>query len=60
MMARYLISLAASANHFYETTPILKEEDKKKKEASLALIALTADTLAQGMGILGIPTPARI
>lgn len=59
-LATYLFSLAVLANKFYETTPILKEEDKKKRAGYLALIFSVSLVIKKGLGLLGIESPEEI
>ncbi len=59
-LAGYLFSLAVLANKFYETTHILKEENKKKKQAYLALITSISSVIKKGLGLLGIESPEEI
>ncbi len=59
-LATYLFSLAVLANKFYETTPILKEEDKKKRAGYLALISSISLVIKKGLGLLGIESPEEI
>jgi arginyl-tRNA synthetase len=59
-LATYLYRLAVAANKFYETTPILKDEDVAPRAARLALAATAARTLQKGLGLLGIKTLEKI
>ncbi len=59
-LATYLYKLAVAANKFYETTPILKDEDVKRRDARLMLVAVAARTLRSGLGLLGIEAPEKI
>lgn len=60
-LATYLHQLAALANKFYETTPmILKDEDEKRRDARLALIEAAAKILRLGLDLLGIKTLEKI
>ncbi|HVO28662.1 MAG TPA: arginine--tRNA ligase [Candidatus Paceibacterota bacterium] len=60
ILAAYLYNLAVAANKFYETTPILKDESASRRASRLALAAIAARTLADGLALLGIKTPERI
>ena len=60
VLAVYLYKLAVAANRFYETTPVLKEEDPARRAARLALIAVAARTLHSGLALFGIVTPEKI
>jgi len=59
-LAVYLYKLAVAANKFYETTPILKDDDAPRRAARLLLIATAARTLQKGLGLLGIKTLEKI
>jgi arginyl-tRNA synthetase len=59
-LATYLYKLASIANKFYETTPILKDDDAARRDARLALIATAARVLKNGLGLLGIEAPEKI
>lgn len=58
--ANYLYKLASSASRYYESTPILKDENKKRRNARLVLIECVAATLKNGLALLGIETPEQI
>ena len=59
-LATYLYQLAATANKFYETTPILKDEDAARRAARLTLAATAAGILQKGLGLLGIAVLEKI
>ena len=59
-LATYLYKLAAVANKFYETTPILKDENESRRAARLALTSIAARVLSTGLGLLGIQAPEEI
>ena len=59
-LARYLYGLAVKANQWYETTPILKDEDLPRRSARLTLIDAIGGTLKEGLRILGIPALERM
>jgi len=59
-LATYLYKLAVAANKFYETTPILKDENVGRRNARLMLVAVAARTLQSGLELLGIETPEKI
>lgn len=59
-LATYLHKLAVTANKFYETTPILKDENMTRLNARLVLIGTAAKTLKTGLGLLGIETLEKI
>ncbi len=58
-IAEYLLKLAEKANHFYETTPILKT-DQETRAARLALINAATIIMQSGCGLLGIEVPERM
>lgn len=59
-LAVYLYKLAVAANKFYETTPILKDDNAARRTGRLALAAVAARTLQKGLGLLGIRTLEKI
>ncbi|MGD1003059.1 MAG: arginine--tRNA ligase [Minisyncoccia bacterium] len=59
-LAVYLYKLAVAANKFYETTPILKDDDTARRNARLLLAATAARVLEKGLGLLGIKTLEKI
>jgi len=59
-LATYLYKLAVTMNKFYETTPILKDEDASRLAARLLLIEVATDVLRKGLGLLGIKTLEKI
>ena len=59
-LAVYLYKLAVAANKFYETTPILKDDDAERRAARLLLVATAARVLQKGLGLLGIKTLEKI
>ena len=54
-LTRYLFELAKLFSNFYQTMPILNSDDGTKK-ARLSLIFAVKQTIANGLGILGIET----
>ena len=59
-LAVYLYKLAVAANKFYETMPILKDDNLTRRTARLLLAATTARVLQKGLGLLGIKTLEKI
>jgi arginyl-tRNA synthetase len=59
-LAQYLYDLASLINRFYERVPVLKEEDKKKRQARLALLSFAGEVLKNGLGLLGIRVLGKI
>ena len=60
LLATYLYKLAVAANKFYETTPILKDENTARRDARLLLVEIAARTLKDGLALLGIKTLEKI
>jgi arginyl-tRNA synthetase len=58
-LAGYLYGLATTFTSFYEQCPVLRAEGEVRT-SRLALCALTARTLALGLGLLGIVAPDRM
>jgi arginyl-tRNA synthetase len=58
-LAGYLYGLATTFTSFYEQCPVLRAEGEVRA-SRLALCALTARTLAVGLGLLGIVAPDRM
>ena len=59
ILAAYLYELARAFHSFYEACPVLRSSDAVR-DSRLALCELTARTLKQGMGLLGIEMPERM
>lgn len=58
-LATYLFQLAQQYNVFYQTSPILKA-DEKTKELRLMITAATANVLKSGLHLLGIQTVEKM
>ena len=57
LLCTYLYDVASSFMTFYEACPMLKDGiDLKVRDSRLALSALVANTLQQGLTLLGIET----
>ncbi|HEX2145113.1 MAG TPA: arginine--tRNA ligase [Glycomyces sp.] len=56
----YLYTLARTFTSFYEANPVLKAESDQTRENRLSLVQLAKDTLAHGLGLLGIVSPDRM
>ena len=56
----HLFDLAQTFSRFYESCPVLKADDDATVTSRLALCALTARTLADGLDLLGIAAPDRM
>lgn len=59
MLADYLYELAQTYSSFYQNVPFLKAESGVR-ESRIRLCGLVAQTLRQGLELLGIETPDRI
>ena len=59
LLCNYLYELAGKFMRFYEACPILKAE-LETRNSRLSLAALTAETLQQGLDLLGIETLERM
>jgi arginyl-tRNA synthetase len=55
----YLYGLARAYTSFYDACPVLRAPEPQRSNR-LALCRLTADTLRQGLGLLGIAAPERM
>ena len=53
-LATYLLSLADLTNKYYEAVPVLKEKDKRRRNAQLILLKTITNVLKKGLEILGI------
>ncbi|MQA12743.1 MAG: arginine--tRNA ligase [Pseudonocardiaceae bacterium] len=56
----YLFALAKAFTDFYESCPVLKAGDERVRGNRLALCRLVGDSLARGLGLLGIAAPERM
>ncbi len=59
-LAKYLFELAKLGSQYYETTPILNDENVARRNARLVLISIAAETIKKGLSLLGIETSERI
>ena len=59
-LALFLYGLANLANRFYETTPVIKDDNAPRRNARLKLIETSASILKTGLGFLGINVLDRI
>ena len=57
ILTRYLFTLAEAFNKFWDTTRILNAETPALRRSRLALTAATRQTIANGLGLLGIAAP---
>jgi arginyl-tRNA synthetase len=60
IVANYAYALAKTYNSFYTGHSVLKAESEEKKQLRLRLCQLTAVTLKEAMGLLGIRVPERM
>ena len=60
LIANYCYDLAKQFNHFYQDTPIFKEEDAAKRLLRLKLSRWVSLVLRNGMGLLGIDVPEKM
>ncbi len=60
LLCNYLFDIAVLFSSFYENCPILGGEDESLRDSRLLLARLTAETLEQGMTLLGIETLERM
>ncbi len=59
-IANYAYDLAKEYNQFYHDTPIMKEEDSRKRQLRLVLSASVARVIKTAMSLLGIEVPERM
>ena len=60
ILCNYLYELSGQFMSFYEHCHILKQTDQGIQQSRLRLAAMTANTLQQGLGFLGIKTVDRM
>lgn len=60
LIANYVYDLAKQFNHFYQETPVMRETDTGKRLLRLQLSQWVANTLRNGMKLLGIDVPERM
>jgi arginyl-tRNA synthetase len=59
-LANHTYELVKAYNTFYQTVPVLKEEDAAKRMFRLAFSAAVADAIRKAMWCLGIEVPERM
>jgi arginyl-tRNA synthetase len=59
-LATHLFELAQAFTSFYDQCPVLKASTEGERASRLALIELTADGIALGLGLLGIDVLERM
>lgn len=60
ILCGYLYELAGAFSSFYEACPVLGADSETARDSRLLLSRLTADTLKQGLSLLGIETLERM
>lgn len=60
LIANYVYDLVKTYNSFYQSNPILNQEDEKLKQVRLNLSDLTAKTIKKSLNLLGIETVNRM
>lgn len=60
VIANYTFELVKAYNHFYQSVPILIEQDENLKEMRLVLSANVAKVIDLAMRLLGIQVPERM
>jgi arginyl-tRNA synthetase len=60
LIANYMFETAKAFNRLYHDVSILGETDETLKQNRLAICTITANTLKQGMNLLGITVPERM
>lgn len=60
VIANFTYELVRLYNHFYQTVPILREENEDVKKMRLRLSSVTADHIRESMLLLGIEVPDRM
>jgi arginyl-tRNA synthetase len=60
ILAQYLLEIAAVFNQFYNDVPVMKAESREQRAERLFLISRVAQTIKDGLGLLGIEVPERM
>lgn len=60
LVANYVYDLVKTYNSFYQSNPILNQEDENVKQIRLNLSNLTAQTIKKSLSLLGIGTVNRM
>lgn len=60
LIANYVYDLVKTYNSFYQSNPILSQEDENLKQMRLNLSNLTAQTIRKSLNLLGIQTVNRM
>ena len=59
-ISNYIYELVKHFNHFYQTVPVLKEENADVRNMRLAICMATGHTVKTGLKLLGIEVPERM
>ncbi len=59
MITRHIVDIAQAFNKFYHDTPIIVEDESLQK-SRLALVYAVKQTIANGLGLLGIAAPEKM
>jgi len=60
LIANYAYDLVKAYNHFYQDTPILREENETLRTFRLQLSDFTAKIIKHAMALLGIDVPEQM
>lgn len=60
VIANYLFELVKTYNHFYQSVPVLIEQDKQIKNLRLTLSKNVANIIARSLKLLGIESPNKM
>jgi arginyl-tRNA synthetase len=60
IIAEYTYQLALKFSKFYESQPVLTADDEETKNARLALVYITKQTIENALNILGIQVPPKM
>jgi len=60
LISNYIFDLVKTYNKFYQEIPILKEEDKTKKQFRILLSLFVSENIKRAMILLGINVPERM
>ncbi len=60
LIANYIYALAKEFNHFYQDTPVMREQDAALRLLRLKMCCFVAITIRNGMELLGIQVPERM
>ena len=60
LVANYVYDLVKAYNSFYQSNPILNQDDENLKQFRLNLSNLTAQTIKKSLSLLGIGTVNRM